>query len=1378
MWPRTGPPQNTPPAPPSSVISEDGGGGGSRQSMIEMGTPNDSIMLDTLLAKGPLDIDLLSELLGSLDDTAASTVASTPNLNITSMAEADAMTVSAGVETAGDGACDSTDFGSITTEAVLDGLRSLDEFERQAAVHTEGRIHDEMDDIHALRGIGNEDIADSMLGATPQSASIPGSHAGGLSALDLGVASVDETNTGLVSFNEAELSAALEQIYWGSLDMPLVDPADMTARSTDLGEHAFLLPAPTPAPTPMTATQTPQTRPADIAANAWTLAGSISPRARESSPSDKDMGNSYDGAGGHESGSAGGFTHGGNDEYEDEDEEDDGDDNPLELEELSLFSLFLSDMKAFEGFLDNLSLNQLRQCAATVNSVLVRRESALNDPVKPARYMTKSRSASRLEGRLQNGGRASVGAGGSPDISSGAAYAGPTHDYGDGGATGAGHRSASTADVQRSANAAFDPESRAADTDPSTAGSSAAPLPPTTLSLLREWLPPSTADCVITALQAANLAIPAASNASTSTSATSMAASFAGVRSNRVWPNATASLANSPGGAASSADMDDSEHDVSRAGRAGSSGEAKRHASDFTLADPAHANEPSLETDDEGTPWLSFIYAQKGKPRRHRIRIDIDRAPLSAIPATFQKNNCVYPRANCERSIYAGNRWSYETECNGLGWKLSFLNQELLSGRRGLLQTAVNNYRTMVAGRKSRRITRLEKAERNQHNKPSGDPQQQRSTAKAAEGTSKRPLSSACQPAAAHQCSTTPNNDLDQDAMESGSVPYGKRAKTMHSALDGDAGCSSAVVARASNSTSDTVHMSRGVRLGEASEIARAHSLPQLEAAASSHGDKGAAALDASHPPDAAACGAGTASTSAVSRAALASTSSAPTTPAVPSASSLASSQTAKCLVVNAYINNKFARIRVYIDFGSVDSSAADSQFKHDHAVFPRALNAERSRYGNLQGRWEFELTCNELAWKLAWLNRARLKGRKPLIQKCLDAYRAKFPTPPWALLSCYSESMGSSVTPQFFSYWNPRPGRRRLDAAKSPMPPREPSTPIAGSEQHQMGEKPAAHAGSANSGDSRMSGGDTSVLATVEVDDLASSSPKPTAPAPAVTADPGATAAPSTIPGIASTALQPGTTRAGSSVASPKQNAKQATDVSPQPKLLSAASGDSAARVRVIRPKTASSHPMPASSPTASATANRSPLTRPQIRSPGHSVQRPASPATTAQQPKRQAAAKATTAPPSKALAANPQQLAGALNTAASVSAAPTRVATMAPPPVRTSSTPAPANKHPAPAATPSVHSEKSAKAQVAATMLTDVLRRLAKSDPSLAQLTGVLQKGSGAEPTKLPGASSTGNQSSEANGGDSNDSEDDDAPLDAKVAELEKLLIDLQKK
>ncbi|KAJ2842295.1 hypothetical protein J3B02_005624 [Coemansia erecta] len=77
------------------------------------------------------------------------------------------------------------------------------------------------------------------------------------------------------------------------------------------------------------------------------------------------------------------------------------------------------------------------------------------------------------------------------------------------------------------------------------------------------------------------------------------------------------------------------------------------------------------------------------------------------------------------------------------------------------------------------------------------------------------------------------------------------------------------------------------------------------------------------------------------------------------------------------------------------------------------------------------------------------------------------------------------------------------------------------------------------------------------------------------------------------------------------------------------------------------------------------------------------------------------------------------------------------------------------------SAKSEKTAKAQAAASMLTDVLRRLAKKDPALATLTGVLDKKS---------AGSTARDALAV-------ADDDDSPLDAKLAEAEKLIIDMHK-
>ncbi|KAJ1952699.1 hypothetical protein EC988_003408, partial [Linderina pennispora] len=286
MRPGTAQPSTTPPAPPSSVISDTH----TQQPPNDISAPADDV-INSLFTKEPLDMDLLTELLGSLDGTAAST----PTMN------------SVGVN-----ADDAIELGGITTAAVLDGLRSLDEFERQAAIHTDGYTHETVSHTPIDEG----ELADSILRAASS------------------VAHMD--NGGLGSFNQAELSAALEQLYWGSLEVPAVDP--MATTHGGMVDTA-MLPAPTPAPTPMPVAGSPQ-----IDAGVGSVA--VWPSNATECSRDEPM----------------------DDETDDE--------NPLELEELSLFSLFLSDMKAFEGFLDRLSLNQLRQCAATVNSVLVRRENA------------------------------------------------------------------------------------------------------------------------------------------------------------------------------------------------------------------------------------------------------------------------------------------------------------------------------------------------------------------------------------------------------------------------------------------------------------------------------------------------------------------------------------------------------------------------------------------------------------------------------------------------------------------------------------------------------------------------------------------------------------------------------------------------------------------------------------------------------------------------------------------------------------------------------------------------------------------------------------------------------------------------------------------
>ncbi|KAJ2830665.1 hypothetical protein GGI24_001850, partial [Coemansia furcata] len=362
MLPRNGSANHSPPpAPPGSAASEG----------FTHTHHHDSSALDGLFAQGPLDIDVLSELLGSLDSTTApstlahySTFAGDAATNLVADAGDDAdEDVDIDLEST-----DLPDYSGITTESVLFGLRSLDDFERQASIYTEGRT---------MPDDGTEDSE----GAKRASAMEIDTGYDCLTGLDLLQDLSDHTpsgsSIGLGSFNEAELSAALEQIYWSSLEMPLPVSSDVaTHDGAGLSEVMSTMAAPTPTSTPVSHAMPTHSEPANIHLSSWV---------------------SSNGHYGHDNV---GITDipdfaGGVDEQADgsgvEDDEDDEDENPLELEELSLFSLFLSDMAAFESFLGNLSLNQLRQCAATVNSVLVRRETTLSDTVRSAQSSTSRR---------------------------------------------------------------------------------------------------------------------------------------------------------------------------------------------------------------------------------------------------------------------------------------------------------------------------------------------------------------------------------------------------------------------------------------------------------------------------------------------------------------------------------------------------------------------------------------------------------------------------------------------------------------------------------------------------------------------------------------------------------------------------------------------------------------------------------------------------------------------------------------------------------------------------------------------------------------------------------------------------------------------------
>ncbi|KAI9245432.1 hypothetical protein BY458DRAFT_537037 [Sporodiniella umbellata] len=119
-------------------------------------------------------------------------------------------------------------------------------------------------------------------------------------------------------------------------------------------------------------------------------------------------------------------------------------------------------------------------------------------------------------------------------------------------------------------------------------------------------------------------------------------------------------------------------------------------------------HEPATEI-REGVEWVSFVYSHHRTLRKYCIRTDLEKVETDSLDEKFKKENCVYPRANLAREAYHGNRWNYETECNVLGWKLAYLNQEELAGKRGLIQRAVDSYRNRYPSMRSRRVARQEK---------------------------------------------------------------------------------------------------------------------------------------------------------------------------------------------------------------------------------------------------------------------------------------------------------------------------------------------------------------------------------------------------------------------------------------------------------------------------------------------------------------------------------------------------------------------------------------------------------------------------------------------------------------------------------------------
>jgi hypothetical protein len=117
-----------------------------------------------------------------------------------------------------------------------------------------------------------------------------------------------------------------------------------------------------------------------------------------------------------------------------------------------------------------------------------------------------------------------------------------------------------------------------------------------------------------------------------------------------------------------------------------------------------------VRQDNNGVQWIAFEYSRDRVKMEYTIRCDVESVTVDNLSPEFKTENCVYPRACCNKDQYRGNRLVYETECNTVGWALAELNP-CLRGKRGLIQRAVDSWRNSNQDPRlrSRRVRRMAK---------------------------------------------------------------------------------------------------------------------------------------------------------------------------------------------------------------------------------------------------------------------------------------------------------------------------------------------------------------------------------------------------------------------------------------------------------------------------------------------------------------------------------------------------------------------------------------------------------------------------------------------------------------------------------------------
>jgi hypothetical protein len=89
-------------------------------------------------------------------------------------------------------------------------------------------------------------------------------------------------------------------------------------------------------------------------------------------------------------------------------------------------------------------------------------------------------------------------------------------------------------------------------------------------------------------------------------------------------------------------------------------------------------------------------------------------------------------------------------------------------------------------------------------------------------------------------------------------------------------------------------------------------------------------------------------------------------------------------------IEDKNIKCRIRINIESVVLDAVDLAFRKSNCVFPRAMHITSETPCVTQRRLD-EAKCNEIGWKLAWLNPRQLANKKNLLQRALDTWRKLF---------------------------------------------------------------------------------------------------------------------------------------------------------------------------------------------------------------------------------------------------------------------------------------------------------------------------------------------------------------------------------------------------